>query len=360
MILRPLSDEQFGAAVLDWYDRHGRKDLPWQQGITPYRVWVSEIMLQQTQVSTVLGYFDRFMDALPTVEALATAAEDEVLHLWTGLGYYSRARNLHKTAKLIVTEHGGDFPRCVERLAELPGIGRSTAGAIASLSMGLRAPILDGNVKRVLARYVAQDGYPGEPKVARQLWDVAERLTPQTRVNHYTQAMMDLGATLCTRSKPSCLLCPLKAGCRAHLLGRETDFPVPKPRKALPQKRTLMPLLANHEGAILLYRRPPTGLWGGLWSLPELDDLAALDPLAERHALQLQQRRELPCLTHTFSHFQLAIEPWLITVKSEANAVAEPDWLWYNLATPPRLGLAAPVKMLLKRAAAELNAGEMS
>nr|WP_181298142.1 A/G-specific adenine glycosylase [Pseudomonas sp. Q2-TVG4-2] len=355
-----MSDEQFGAAVLDWYDRHGRKDLPWQQGITPYRVWVSEIMLQQTQVSTVLGYFDRFMDALPTVEALATAAEDEVLHLWTGLGYYSRARNLHKTAKLIVTEHGGDFPRCVERLAELPGIGRSTAGAIASLSMGLRAPILDGNVKRVLARYVAQDGYPGEPKVARQLWDVAERLTPQTRVNHYTQAMMDLGATLCTRSKPSCLLCPLKAGCRAHLLGRETDFPVPKPRKALPQKRTLMPLLANHEGAILLYRRPPTGLWGGLWSLPELDDLAALDPLAERHALQLQQRRELPCLTHTFSHFQLAIEPWLITVKSEANAVAEPDWLWYNLATPPRLGLAAPVKMLLKRAAAELNAGEMS
>jgi A/G-specific adenine glycosylase len=360
MIPRTLSDEQFGAAVLDWYDRHGRKDLPWQQGITPYRVWVSEIMLQQTQVSTVLGYFDRFMDALPTVEALATAADDEVLHLWTGLGYYSRARNLHKTAKLIVTEHGGDFPRCVERLAELPGIGRSTAGAIASLSMGLRAPILDGNVKRVLARYVAQDGYPGEPKVARQLWDVAERLTPQTRVNHYTQAMMDLGATLCTRSKPSCLLCPLKAGCRAHLLGRETDFPVPKPRKALPQKRTLMPLLANHEGAILLYRRPPTGLWGGLWSLPELDDLAALDPLAERHALQLQQRRELPGLTHTFSHFQLAIEPWLITVKSEADAVAEPDWLWYNLATPPRLGLAAPVKMLLKRAAAELNAGEMS
>ncbi len=360
MTPQALSDEQFGAAVLDWYDRHGRKDLPWQQGITPYRVWVSEIMLQQTQVSTVLGYFDRFMDALPTVQTLASAAEDEVLHLWTGLGYYSRARNLHKTAKLIVAEHDGEFPQSVDRLAELPGIGRSTAGAIASLSMGLRAPILDGNVKRVLARYVAQDGYPGEPKIARQLWEVAERLAPQTRVNHYTQAMMDLGATLCTRSKPSCLLCPLKAGCRAHLLGRETEFPVPKPRKTLPQKRTLMPLLANHEGAILLYRRPPTGLWGGLWSLPELDDLAALDPLAERHALQLQQRHELPGLTHTFSHFQLAIEPWLIRVKSEADAVAEPDWLWYNLATPPRLGLAAPVKTLLKRAAAELNAGEMS
>jgi len=360
MTSQALGDEQFGAAVLDWYDRHGRKDLPWQQGITPYRVWVSEIMLQQTQVSTVLGYFDRFMDALPTVEALANADEDEVLHLWTGLGYYSRARNLHKTAKLIVGKHGGEFPQDVEQLSELPGIGRSTAGAIASLSMGLRAPILDGNVKRVLARYVAQQGYPGEPKVAKQLWEVAERLTPQNRVNHYTQAMMDLGATLCTRSKPSCLLCPLKAGCRAHLLGRETEFPVPKPRKALPQKRTLMPLLANPDGAILLYRRPSTGLWGGLWSLPELDDLTALDPLAQRHALQLQERRELPGLTHTFSHFQLAIEPWLIRVKSEAHAVAEPDWLWYNLATPPRLGLAAPVKTLLKRAAAELNAGEMS
>lgn len=354
-----MSPEQFGAAVLDWFDRHGRKDLPWQQGITPYRVWVSEIMLQQTQVSTVLGYFDRFMEALPTVEALAAAGEDEVLHLWTGLGYYSRARNLHKTAKRVVAEHGGVFPADVDQLAELPGIGRSTAGAIASISMGLRAPILDGNVKRVLARYVAQDGYPGEPKVARQLWEVAERFTPQQRVNHYTQAMMDLGATLCTRSKPSCLLCPLKDGCRAHLLGRETAFPVPKPRKALPQKRTMMPLLASREGAILLYRRPPSGLWGGLWSLPELDGIAALDTLAERHALQLGERRELPGLTHTFSHFQLAIEPWLIEVKSAASAVAEADWLWYNLATPPRVGLAAPVKKLLKRASAELNAGEM-
>ncbi|GAB6388680.1 A/G-specific adenine glycosylase [Stutzerimonas marianensis] len=360
MIAEPMSPEQFSDAILDWYDRHGRKDLPWQRGITPYRVWVSEIMLQQTQVSTVLGYFDRFMQALPTVQALAAAPEDEVLHLWTGLGYYSRARNLHKTAQLVVAEHGGEFPRDVEQLAELPGIGRSTAGAIASLSMDLRAPILDGNVKRVLARYVAQPGYPGEPKVARQLWDVAERFTPHRRVNHYTQAMMDLGATLCTRSKPSCLLCPLRSGCRAHLLGRETDFPVPKPRKALPQKRTLMPLLANRDGAILLYRRPSTGLWGGLWSLPELDELSALGTLAERHALRLQEPQQLPELTHTFSHFQLAIEPWLVRVESAADAVAEPDWLWYNLATPPRLGLAAPVKTLLKRAAAELNAGEMS
>lgn len=350
-----MSPEQFSSAVLDWFDRHGRHDLPWQQGITPYRVWVSEIMLQQTQVATVLGYYDRFMHALPTVEALAAAAEDEVLHLWTGLGYYSRARNLHRTAKIVVEQHGGEFPRSVDELAELPGIGRSTAGAIASISMGLRAPILDGNVKRVLARYQAQDGYPGEPKVAQRLWDAAEHFTPQERVNHYTQAMMDLGATLCTRTRPSCLLCPLREGCRAHQLGRETDYPESKPRKELPQKRTLMPLLASRDGAILLYRRPASGLWGGLWSLPELEDLAALDPLAARHALELGERRALPGLTHTFSHFQLAIEPWLIRVEQASPVMAEADWLWYNLATPPRLGLAAPVKKLLKRAQAELQ-----
>lgn len=350
-----MSPEQFSSAVLDWYDRHGRKDLPWQQAVTPYRVWVSEVMLQQTQVATVLGYFDRFMHALPTVEALAAAPEDEVLHLWTGLGYYSRARNLQKAAKEVVERFGGEFPRDVDQLAELPGIGRSTAGAIASLGMGLRAPILDGNVKRVLARYVAQEGYPGEPKVARQLWAIAERLTPTQRVAHYTQAMMDLGATLCTRSRPLCLLCPVQAGCRAHLLGRETEYPWPKPRKELPQKRTLMPLLVREDGTVLLYRRPSTGLWGGLWSLPELDGQEALDALAQRHGLALGERRALPGLVHTFSHFQLAIEPWLVRVEGEAPAVVEADWLWYNLATPPRLGLAAPVKKLLKRAEAELT-----
>jgi A/G-specific adenine glycosylase len=355
-----MTPAQFNGAVLAWYDQHGRKDLPWQQAINPYRVWVSEIMLQQTQVSTVLDYFDRFMHALPTVQDLAEAAEDEVLHLWTGLGYYSRARNLQKTAQIVMAEHGGEFPRDVEALTALPGIGRSTAGAIASLSMGLRAPILDGNVKRVLARYVAQEGYPGEPKVARQLWEVAERFLPEERVNHYTQAMMDLGATLCTRSKPSCLICPLQSGCQAHLLGLEIRYPVAKPRKELPRKRTLMPLLANRDGAILLYRRPSSGLWGGLWSPPELDDLAGLEALASQHALQLGKRRELAGLTHTFSHFQLAIEPWLVQVEAASPGVAEGDWLWYNLATPPRLGLAAPVKKLLKRAAQELNAGEES
>ncbi len=355
-----MQPEQFSSAVLDWYDRHGRHDLPWQQGITPYRVWVSEIMLQQTQVSTVLNYFDRFMEALPTLQALAEAPEDEVLHLWTGLGYYTRARNLQKTAKIVVADHDGEFPRDVEKLILLPGIGLSTAGAIASLSMGLRAPILDGNVKRVLARFTAQEGYPGEPRVAKQLWATAERFTPHSRVNNYTQAMMDLGATLCTRSKPSCLLCPLERACQAHMLGLETRYPIPKPRKTVPQKRTLMPMLANEDGAILLYRRPSSGLWGGLWSLPELDDFDDLQHLATQHALQLGEHHELPGLVHTFSHFQLSIEPWLVKVQESADHVAEADWLWYNLATPPRLGLAAPVKKLLKRAADVLNAGESS
>ena len=354
-----MSPEQFSSAVLEWYDRNGRHDLPWQQDINPYRVWVSEIMLQQTQVSTVLNYFDRFMAALPTVQALAEAPEDEVLHLWTGLGYYTRARNLQKTARIVMAEHGGEFPHDVEKLVELPGIGLSTAGAIASISMGLRAPILDGNVKRVLARYTAQEGYPGEPKVAKALWATAERLTPQTRVNHYTQAMMDLGATLCTRSKPSCLLCPLEKSCEAHMLGLEIRYPIAKPRKAVPQRATLMPLLANREGAILLYRRPSSGLWGGLWSLPQLDDLNDLDHLADQHALHLLGRRQLPALTHTFSHFQLAIDPWLVQVEQTAHHVAEADWLWYNLATPPRLGLAAPVKKLLQHAADALNAGDL-
>lgn len=350
--------DPFATNLLTWFDSHGRKDLPWQHPRTPYRVWLSEIMLQQTQVRTVIPYFQRFVEALPTLESLAEASQDQVLALWSGLGYYSRARNLHACAKMCVERHAADLPSSLDDLAALPGIGRSTAAAIAAFAFGARGAILDGNVKRVLARYTAQAGYPGEPKVANALWANAERFTPYARANHYTQAMMDLGATLCTRSKPSCLICPLKAGCQAHLLGEETRYPEPKPRKTLPQRRTLMPLLANHEGAILLYRRPSSGLWGGLWSLPELDNLEQLDDLAYQHGLRATDSQALDGLTHTFSHFQLAIEPWLVRVDSLGPTVAEPDWLWYNLATPPRLGLAAPVKKLLKRAADELIAGE--
>lgn len=345
-----MNDTDFAERVLRWFDLHGRHDLPWQQNITPYRVWVSEIMLQQTQVATVLGYYSRFMKALPDIYALAAAPEDEVLHLWTGLGYYSRARNLHKTARLVVENYGGEFPSSVAKLTELPGIGRSTAGAIASISMGLRAPILDGNVKRVLARYLAVEGYPGESSVAARLWAAAEHFTPSTRIADYTQAMMDLGATLCTRTKPACLLCPLQTDCQAHQLRRETAYPTPKPRKALPQKRVVMPLLHNGD-AILLYRRPPSGLWGGLWSLPELETTEALDTLLTQHQLNAHDSEPLPVFSHTFSHFQLEINPLRVAVTPRAaQCVAEGEWLWYNLAAPPRLGLAAPVKKLLKRA----------
>jgi len=340
--------ELFSQAVLAWYDQSGRKDLPWQQDINPYRVWVSEIMLQQTQVATVIPYYQRFMQALPDVHALAAAQADEVLHLWTGLGYYSRARNLHRTAQIVVAEYGGEFPVSVAALQELPGIGRSTAGAIASLSMDLRAPILDGNVKRVLARYHAVEGWPGAKAVQDKLWQVAERYTPQQRFNHYTQAMMDLGATLCTRSKPSCLLCPVQTGCEALKLGQPSSYPHSKPRKALPVRQCMMPLLANQNGDIWLQRRPDSGLWGGLWCPPQLDSQAELDELLAGLGWRSEQQQALEPLRHTFSHFHLDIQPLLVRVAS-TSGVAEAGQVWYNLRQPTRLGLAAPVSKLLKR-----------
>ena len=340
--------EQFSQAVLAWYDQFGRKDLPWQQDMTPYRVWVSEIMLQQTQVATVIPYYERFMQLLPDVQSLAAAQADEVLHLWTGLGYYSRARNLHKTAQIVVNQHGGEFPASVEGLEALPGIGRSTAGAIASLSMGLRAPILDGNVKRVLARYHAVEGWPGEKVVHDRLWQVAEGYTPQQRFGHYTQAMMDLGATLCTRSKPSCLLCPVQAGCEARRLGQPTGYPHSKPRKTLPVRQCLMPLLVNPQGDIWLQRRPDSGLWGGLWCPPQLDCQSELDELLAVKGWRAERQQALEPLRHTFSHFHLDIQPLLVHVVPSPG-VAEAGQVWYNLRQPSRLGLAAPVSKLLKR-----------
>lgn len=338
----------FSDAVLTWYDRHGRKDLPWQRNMTPYRVWVSEIMLQQTQVATVIPYFERFMQALPDVRALAAAEPDEVLHLWTGLGYYTRARNLHKAAQRVVDEFDGEFPRDLEQLIGLPGIGRSTAGAIASLSMGLRAPILDGNVKRVLARYHAVEGWPGEKVVHDRLWVIAERHTPHQRVNHYTQAMMDLGATLCTRSKPSCLVCPLQVGCEARMLGRPTQYPGAKPRKQIPVRQCIMPLVMNPAGEVWLQRRPDSGLWGGLWCPPQLDEPHQLEELVRRQGWQAEEPQWLEPLRHAFSHFHLDIQPLLVRVTA-GDGVAEAGQVWYNLRQPGRLGLAAPVKKLLQR-----------
>jgi len=346
-----MTAAQFAAHLIAWQKEHGRKDLPWQQQVTPYRVWVSEIMLQQTQVASVIHYFDRFIGAFPDIKALASASIDEVLHLWTGLGYYSRARNLKKTAEIIAGQLGGEFPASVKALSELPGIGRSTAGAILSLGMGQPAAILDGNVKRVLARYAHIDGWPGESKTAAKLWQLAERLTPAQQTALYNQAMMDLGATLCVRSQPACGKCPVQQGCRAQITGTQSLYPSPKPRKTLPQKRSLMPILTRSDGCILLERRPPAGIWGGLWSLPELDDMQMLEPFARRHALCLGQRQALAPISHSFSHFRLAIEPWLIEASESARAINEDNWLWYDPDNPKRLGLAAPVAKLLKYAA---------
>lgn len=342
----------FSDAVLNWYHQHGRKDLPWQQNISPYRVWVSEIMLQQTQVTTVIPYFERFMARFPTVQDLAAGSQDEVLHLWTGLGYYARGRNLHACAQKVVNEYNGEFPRSVEQLSELPGIGRSTAAAIASISMDINAPILDGNVKRVLTRCFAVDGWPGELKIQNKLWQLAEKLTPTHSSREYTQAMMDMGATLCTRSKPACGICPLQPQCLGLKTGKPTQFPNSKPKKEKPEKGTLLMMLRNDKGEYLLIQRPQKGIWGGLWSFPEAEDIgSAYIRLEEVLPGSKVTEQWLPSFRHTFSHYHLQIQPVLFDCQLTA-AVREtdnPSHCWYNPQQPSTLGLAAPVKMLLEQ-----------
>jgi len=337
----------FAARLLDWYRDCGRKDLPWQLEPTPYRVWVSEIMLQQTQVATVIPYYERFLTAFPDTAALARAPLDDVLHRWSGLGYYARARNLHRAARIIADDFGGGFPRRYEDVVALPGIGRSTAGAILALAHGARHAILDGNAKRVLARYHAIDGWPGQAAVAQALWRQAEAHTPRRRVAAYTQAIMDLGATLCTRARPACARCPLATDCRAHALGRETDFPGRKPQKAKPVKTTCM-LLAHCGGELYLERRPPRGIWGGLWSLPEVDSADEVDAWLERtFATGARELRRWPPLRHSFSHYELDIRPLEVRIAAPSRTVADRDGRWYSLASPPPLGLAAPVRKLV-------------
>ena len=307
-------------------------------------------MLQQTQVATVIPYYGRFLKRFPDVKSLAAAKLDAVLHLWTGLGYYARARNLKRAAEEIVARHGGRFPLDFAAVTELPGIGRSTAGAILALSDDQRHPILDGNVKRVLTRHGAVAGWPGDKKVEARLWELAERYTPKRGVAEYTQAIMDLGATLCTRTRPRCVDCPVAEDCRAHAEGRETRYPSAKPKKALPLKRTRM-LLVVSDGAVLLRRRPPAGIWGGLWSFHEI--AADGDPVAwcrERFGKPPTSLRHRPLLRHTFSHFHLDIEPVEIELpKGALRAADDADERWYKLGAPARLGLAAPVKRLLQK-----------
>ena len=339
----------FARRVLRWFDRHGRRHLPWQQDVSAYRVWVSEIMLQQTQVNTVIPYFERFMQCFPTVAALAAAPLDDVLHHWSGLGYYARARNLHRAAQQICERHGGELPDDLERMQALPGIGRSTAGAILSLAGGQRQVILDGNVKRVLARCFGIDGWPGSSAVLRQLWECAEAMTPAERVDHYNQAMMDLGATVCTRGRPACDSCPLADDCVALAAGRQRELPGRRPKKRLPERAVRMLLVRDGSGALLLERRPPVGIWGGLWSLPEI--AADADPLGWwRETLQRPARvtRHLDRRRHTFSHFHLDIEPVELLLSGPGYGVLEAaDRVWYNPLHPDDVGLAAPVARLI-------------
>ena len=335
----------FPDRVLRWYGEHGRKDLPWQKNISPYGIWVSEIMLQQTQVQTVIPYYERFMRRFPDINSVASADLDIVLQHWSGLGYYARARNLHRAAQMICEQSGGRFPRTFDEVVALPGIGRSTAGAILALAHDERHAILDGNVKRVLARHQAIDGWPGKTAVLDKLWCIAEANTPERQIAEYTQAIMDLGATLCTRSSPNCSACPVGDDCMARLNDSVASFPGRKPRKTKPLKQTTM-VLAVNEDAVYLERRPPAGIWGGLWSLPEVDDVDDWCLKVLHSSPTDTEPRDT--LRHSFSHFDLDIRPVVVRVDAVSRKVADsPDATWYSLNDDPPGGIAAPVQKLI-------------
>ena len=345
-----MQPQVFQRAILDWYQHQGRTDLPWQNPITPYRVWISEIMLQQTQVSTVIPYFERFMASFPSVERLAKANIDEVLHHWTGLGYYARARNLHKTAQIVAFEMNQQFPDTVEALSALPGIGRSTAGAIRSIGFRKPAAILDGNVKRVLARFAAIEGWPGKTAVHNQLWDIAERYSPEQHTQQYTQAMMDLGALVCSKKKPQCDACPIATGCKALAEGHQSLYPGKKPKKVIPVRKTLFLLLRNASGDILLQKNPPAGLCGGLWVLPQIQQLSELAVTCQSLGLRVKSKTSMETQRHTFSHFHLDYQPLMVDVEEYCNNINENnDIVWYNRENPLSLGMPAPIKALLNR-----------
>jgi A/G-specific adenine glycosylase len=334
--------------LLAWHARSGRHDLPWQQHISAYRVWISEVMLQQTQVATVIPYFERFMAQFPDVASLAGAPLDVILHHWSGLGYYSRARNLHRAAQRVVAEFAGELPTELAALQSLPGIGRSTAGAILALTLGQRVPILDGNVRRVLARYFAVPCAPGVAAVDRQFWALAEACMPQGEVATYTQAVMDLGATVCLRRRPLCTACPLQNECAAHLSGQQLSLPTPRVRTARPVRRVVMLLARRTDGAVLLERRSEQGIWGGLWSLPEFhsdEDARAFG--ADRLLRSAFEPEFRATLRHAFTHFELEISPLVARCEGFAGVRDSPPSLWFNTADPPDIGLPAPVTALL-------------
>jgi A/G-specific adenine glycosylase len=346
---RAADPAPFAARLLAWYDVHGRRDLPWQREPTPYRVWVSEIMLQQTRVTSVIPFYERFMSAFPTVPALASAPLDGVLALWSGLGYYARARNLHKSARIVVERFGGELPDVLETLLELPGIGRSTGAAILALARGVRLPILDGNVKRVLARYHALEEWPGSSRAQKVLWRLSEQHLPEVRVAAYTQAIMDLGATLCTRARPVCAGCPLRADCRARALGREAELPAPRPRRVRVRRSTIALVVRDRARCILLERRPERGIWGGLLSLPELARGEQADAWCRAHlGAAAAHVRELEPIDHAFTHFDLRLLPVAVDLAAAPSRVMDCDrLLWYNATQPPPGGIPAPVAKLI-------------
>lgn len=338
----------FASRLIAWHAGHGRHDLPWQNTRDPYRVWLSEIMLQQTQVDTVIPYYRRFIERFPDVASLAAAAQEDVLALWSGLGYYARARNLHRAAQCVMEQHSGAFPGTAEQLEALPGIGRSTAAAIASFCFGEQVAILDGNVKRVLCRHFGIEGFPGERRVEQHLWALAESLLPETDLDVYPQAQMDLGATVCTRSRPRCDECPVQTSCVAHAQGLQTRLPAPRPRKAIPQRYSEV-LLIESGDAVLLEQRPTQGIWGGLFSLPEL--IEGEDPAqgALRHIGQsLECWQDLPPVQHVFTHFKLSIQAWRGVLAEKMPGVREGSGLrWVLRADFDQVGLPAPIRKLL-------------
>lgn len=344
----PPSRRSFAARLVAWQRKHGRHDLPWQRTRDPYRIWLAEIMLQQTQVATVIPYYERFVAAYPDVGALAAAPIDRVLAHWSGLGYYRRAHHLHAAAKIIATHAGGAFPSEAAAIATLPGVGRSTAAAIATFAFNRRAAILDGNVKRVLARHRGIEGFPGAPKVEAELWRIAESLLPVRTVATYTQALMDLGATVCTRAKPRCSDCPVASDCIAAREGRVHELPTPRAKKTLPQ-RALRVLVIERAGAILFEKRPAIGIWGGLWSLPEVDvDADVAVHCRARFGARVDAGAELAPIEHGFTHFRLTLRPQRVAVQAWPKRAESPGCLWLTREDAMAAALPAPIRRLLR------------
>jgi A/G-specific adenine glycosylase len=336
----------FANAIIVWQRQYGRHDLPWQNTTDPYAIWVSEIMLQQTQVSAVIGYYARFMARFPTITALANATQENVLQSWSGLGYYSRARNLHNAAQKILDDFGGNFPEAFEDILCLPGIGRSTAAAISTFALGKPQPILDGNVKRVFARHFLIEGWTANLAIQKKMWAIAERENPTENAIAYTQGLMDLGATICTRSKPKCVQCPLNENCKAFTENKTHLLPTPKPKKSLPEKETTM-LIIRMGKEILLEKRPQKGIWAGLWSLPEISMCAIATEVAKQQfGLETEPEETLPIVNHVFTHYKLAITPQPLTVIS-ANKQTALGAVWMLIEDAIGGAIPTPVRNIL-------------